>query len=337
MTSDDLGTMVSMWVCSTAALIFVATRIFLRLWSGQRFLKGDYWCMAAAVFITIRLVANHFLLLYGSTRTLTDDRRVELLQPGNEEEYLRTVTGSKIFLLTRTMLVCLLWCLKMAVLDILGRMISKLPYERLVVITLWITLASTFVASVLSVFLECRPFYLYYQVNPNPGNCVIGNLWLYVYEVSNIMTDALLMAIPIPLVLSVKLPKMQRLRILSLFSIGIFLIAVSIIRILEGRNSHSQRAQTLWASLEIICAAGVAVTPSIYALSRNRSENSSLVTTFSPPVGYGSHTMTSRIVKHNPKGDRPWYELSDQTSRKDITSKDGIVIETRVEVFNNRY
>ncbi|KAK9415035.1 hypothetical protein SUNI508_10640 [Seiridium unicorne] len=216
-------------------------------------------------------------------------------------------------------------------------MISKLPYEQLVVVTLWITLASTFIASVLSVFLECQPFYLYYQINPNAGDCVIGNLWLYVYEISNVITDALLMTIPIPLVLSVKLPKMQRLRILSLFSIGVFLVAVSIVRILEGRNSHSQRAQTLWASLEILCAAGVAVTPSIYALARNRSENSTIVATLPLDVGYGSHTMTSRIVKDDQQGDRPWYELSDQTSRKDITSRDGIPIETRVEVSNGKY
>ncbi|KAK6064187.1 glutathione-dependent formaldehyde-activating enzyme [Seiridium cupressi] len=103
---------------------------------------------------------------------------------------------------------------------------------------------------------------------------------------------------------------MQRLRILSLFSIGIFLIAVSIIRILEGRNSHSQGAQTLWASLEIICAAGVAVTPSIYALARNRSENSTIVATLPLPVGYGSHTMTSRIVKDDQQGDRPCPTLA---------------------------
>jgi hypothetical protein len=59
---------------------------------------------------------------------------------------------------------------------------------------------------------------------------------------------------------------------LSLFSIGVFLISISIVRIVIGRNSRKQRAHTIWASLEVLFAVIVAVTPIIYALIRNTNE-----------------------------------------------------------------
>lgn len=61
-----------------------------------------------------------------------------------------------------------------------------------------------------------------------------------------------------------------------LFSVGIFLVATSIIRIVQGKDSRVQRGHTLWASLEVLLAAVVAVTPTIYALAHGRHEDSSL-------------------------------------------------------------
>jgi hypothetical protein len=78
---------------------------------------------------------------------------------------------------------------------------------------------------------------------------VIGTVWIYTYEISNIITDASLMAVSFHLVLSVRIDVMQKLRILSLFGVGIFLVCISIIRIIQGRDSRTQSGHTLWASL----------------------------------------------------------------------------------------
>jgi hypothetical protein len=47
-------------------------------------------------------------------------------------------------------------------------------------------------------------------------------------------------------------------------------------RIVQGKNSRVQRGHTLWASLEILFAVIVAVTPTIYALAHGRHEDSTL-------------------------------------------------------------
>lgn len=162
---------------------------------------------------------------------------------------------------------------------------------------------------------------------------VIGNMWLFTYEISNIITDILLMAVPFSLILSVKIPAMQRLRILFLFSIGLFLIAVSIMRIIQGKGSRVQRAHTLWASLEILFAVIVAVTPTIYALARNHREDSSFAKSHISMKATG-RTFPGSVSAADDYSTRVWTELNDGASRGDNTSVEGILVESRYEISN---
>lgn len=223
----------------------------------------------------------------------------------------------------------------MAVLDLLGRLIMKMPYERKLLYVFWTVLAVTFVASIATVFVGCAPFRRHWQIFPDPGDCVVGNTWLFTYEICNIITDILLMAVPCSLIVSVKIATMQRLRILFLFSIGLFLIAISIMRIIQGKGSRAQRAHTLWASLEILFAVIVAVTPTIYALAYNRSENDTYAK---------SHmNMTNTVRTYTGGGEgteryatRVWTELNDAASKADNTSIEGILVETRYETTGTK-
>lgn len=205
-----------------------------------------------------------------------------------------------------------LWSLKMAVLDLLAKLIMKMPYERKVLYVFWTVIGATFIASLVSVFIGCKPFPLHWQIYPNPGSCVVGDPWLFTYEISNTVTDLLLMALPFSLIMSVTIEFWKRLRILFLFSIGVFLVAVSIIRITIGKGSRVQRAHTLWASLEILCAVIVAVTPTLYALLRNRHEDSSYGRS-----QFDLHTTTSR-TKRGSAGtnerfnERDWATIDNQ-------------------------
>lgn len=101
---------------------------------------------------------------------------------------------------------------------------------------------------------------------------VIGNVWLYTYEVCNILTDLMLMGYSVALILSVKIAMRQRLKMIFLFSIGIWLIFISVFCIALSQNARSSRNLVLWSSLEVFFAAVVAVTPTIYGLISNHAE-----------------------------------------------------------------
>ncbi|KAF2221823.1 hypothetical protein BDZ85DRAFT_133824 [Elsinoe ampelina] len=259
-------------ICLPLGIVLIFTRTALRLFRQQAITWGDYWCLAAAVFIFVRLITNVFLLRYGSTRTLDDEERSFIL-PGSQK-YYEITTGSKITLISRTMMNCLLWSLKMAILDVVFKLIRKLRFEKLVYWGFIVVLGATWVAAMLGTFLGCTPISLYWQIYPNPGRCAVGDSWLLSYEIGNMLTDFMLLAVPIHLILSAKISFRHRLRLIFVFSLGAFLIAISVVRMMQGFGSKVQVSRTMWASIEIFFAVSVAVSPTIYALVHSRGESS---------------------------------------------------------------
>jgi hypothetical protein len=219
----------------------------------------------------------------------------------------------------------------MAVLDLLSRLIIKMPFERKLLYAIWATLLMTFVASLATVFTGCTPFRSHWQINPDPGECTIGSVWIFTYEVCNIITDVLLMAVPFSLIMSAKISMMQRLRILTIFSIGAFLISISVVRIIRGRDSRSQAGHTLWASLEVLCASIVAVTPTIYSLARNTREGS---TSYGKSQDFhktaGARVVYPVMAEGGKYQARVWTELEQQ----DHNSATGILVKTSFRTDN---
>lgn len=310
MATIDPQSTVSMWFCLLFSVILIVVRLGLRRWRRQRFLRGDFWCICAAILIVARLVGNHLLVLYGSTRILSPERRLELRNPDNAAAAATVIMGSKIILATRALLTCVLWSLKMAVLDLLSRLIDKMPYQRKLLYSIWAAFGLTFAASIITVFISCQPFQRYWQIYPDPGKCVIGNMWLFTYEISNIVTDVMLLFLSFFLVSSARVPLMQHLRLFSLFGIGIFLIAISVVRIVQGKDSRVQRGHTLWASLEVLFAVVVAVTPTIYALARNRHEHG----TWNSSHGTYDVEEIKQLRKNSAVRGEQWVELRDEAS-----------------------
>ncbi|KAF4550305.1 Hypothetical protein D9617_18g034960 [Elsinoe fawcettii] len=282
---------IATYICLPLGIVLIFLRVALRVFRQQAITWGDYWCLAASVFIFVRLITNIFLLKYGSTRTLEDDERPSIL-PGSQK-YYEITTGSKITLISRTMMNCLLWSLKMAVLDMVTKLIRKLRFEKLIYWGFIGVLGATWLAAMLGTFLGCRPVSLYWQINPNPGKCAVGDDWLLAYEIGNMLTDFMLLAVPIPLLLSAKISLWHRLRLVFVFSLGGFLIAISVVRMMQGFGSKVQVSRTMWASIEIFFATFVAVSPAIYALIHSRGQTS----TNYPTRTNGGSTWVKGTVK----------------------------------------
>jgi hypothetical protein len=66
--ADDTPSWISLYVCLILSIVFIVLRLSLRRLRAQSLTSGDYWCITTVVFILARLVTNHFLLVYGSTR-----------------------------------------------------------------------------------------------------------------------------------------------------------------------------------------------------------------------------------------------------------------------------
>jgi len=79
----------------------------------------------------------------------------------------------------------------------------------------------------------------------------------------------MLILLPMPALFSIKRSLGERFRLASLFSIGFFLVAITVIRLpLNFANGSAQVNRTTWASVESFGAAFVANVPTLFTLRR---------------------------------------------------------------------
>ena len=98
----------------------------------------------------------------------------------------------------------------------------------------------------------------------------------------------------------------RKAQLCSLFSIGIFLVAVSVVRIIQGvPHARTQLSRTVWGSIETLFASIVAQVPIMYTLLRNTKQNSSYQPTEDTyRLASSSNQMMSRTrVRRSGKGD----------------------------------
>lgn len=77
----------------------------------------------------------------------------------------------------------------------------------------------------------------------------------------------MLLAVPIPLFFSLQTSWRRKLRLYALFTLGIFIIAITIIRLpINAINKDSQVSRTTWASTELFTATIVVNASTLYGL-----------------------------------------------------------------------
>lgn len=121
-------------------------------------------------------------------------------------------------------------------------------------------LVATFVAIVISDLAECRPFSHYWQVFPDPGGqCRQGYANLLTNGICNVLTDVLLVALPVPLIITSTMPLTRKIQLVLLFSMSLLVCVVTLYRIPNVIEAHgSQQRRSLLASIELLVATAVA-------------------------------------------------------------------------------
>ncbi|KAI1102452.1 hypothetical protein F4804DRAFT_313104 [Jackrogersella minutella] len=285
------------YACAALSIFILLSRIVISRWRHEPFDLSFYLVLLSMLVIVGRIVANNFYLQFGTANDILHNG----ITPSHDDEY-RLKIGSILVLIARVLLSAALWLQICLLLLFYSRITSGIVWAaRLTTIT-WVTVGATFVAVVLATFLECRPIDLYWQVDPDPGQCVRAYVQLLILGVSNVIIDVLVLVIAYPLICLRKRSLSQYISLYTLFALGTFCIVVTIIRVVLVFNENSsQTTRSLWASVQMFVSCFVANAPTIYGslrvARRQRSGHRSAAGYTNEPLSRPSHVERDSWMK----------------------------------------
>lgn len=283
---ENNPTLLFSWWCTMFAAAIIVTRLCGRKTRSNMLFREDWIMMLALIPLLIRMAFIHVVLLYGTNNVQTAGVRYTEL----DIEHRRI--GARLVLAARIFYAMFIWTCKLTISEFLKRITGRI-WRRSYELTLQgirIFLLVTFIAVVVATLCECQPFDHYWQVVPDPGpHCRQGYGNLLTMGVCDVVTDILLVAFPIPIILKSGQNWKRKFQLVSLFSLSIILIVVTALRMpkvihLRGRQQY----RTVWASAEILASAAVSNTVIIGSFLRDKGTKKNK---------YRSHSVSDSIER----------------------------------------
>lgn len=254
--SEAKPTLLVSWWITTFCTCIVLLRLAGRYIRVEKLFLEDQVCALALVPMYIRMACVHVVLLYG-----TNNAQLDNLDPASEEAKHRMM-GSRMVLASRIFYAATLWTLKLTTLEFLGRLAGasmKKAYLRQIIFLRY-ALGASFIAVIVSDLAECQPISKYWQVVPDPGpQCRQGFAQLLTTGISSSIIDMVLIAFPVPIVLSTKIATKRKVLLVLLFCFGFTTVAITLFRLPNIiSRSGDQVYRSMWASIELFAATIVA-------------------------------------------------------------------------------
>ncbi|THD00490.1 hypothetical protein EYZ11_000054 [Aspergillus tanneri] len=250
---DNNPTLLVSWWATAFSLAIIVTRVCGRYVRIERFFREDKVMMASIIPLLARMAFVHVILIWGTNNTKTEGL--------TSEEIRHRIIGSRLVLAGRIFYAIFIWTAKFTVCEFLKRVAGMIWRRSLRIFLQFIYyfLASTLIAVVIATLAECQPFDHYWQVEPDPGpQCRLGYANLITMGACDVITDLLLVAFPIPLIVMTNMPMKRKASLVILFALSLILVGITCYRVPSVIwHDGSQQYRSLLASLEILAATAV--------------------------------------------------------------------------------
>ncbi|KAL9089639.1 MAG: hypothetical protein Q9165_005671 [Trypethelium subeluteriae] len=263
---ENNPTLLFSWWTTMFSFVIILLRICGRYIRTERLFREDKIMALSIIPLMIRMAFVHVILLYGTNNVINTNL--------TEREIYHRSIGSRLVLASRIFYALFIWTAKFTVSEFLKRLTDTMwrkSYEtglRFIRIFLVIT----FLVTVIADLAECQPFDHYWQVVPDPGpHCRQGFAQLLTMGIADIITDVLLVAFPVPIILRSSMPLKRKLSLVLLFGLSFILIIITAYRMPAViRHQGRQQYRTVWASAEMLAATAVSNALVIGSFIRDR-------------------------------------------------------------------
>ncbi|CAE7001827.1 hypothetical protein PTTW11_01300 [Pyrenophora teres f. teres] len=255
------------WILYGIGMTLISLRAYAR-WrrvrSLSRFAVDDCIMITAVPLLYTGLVVCLNLIATGGGSNLFPPEQLSTFTQADIDDRIK---GSKIVVLSEQCMLNVIWCLKACMLFMYARILtgtSNMKWIKL--ITIWTI--SGWIAAEIAFFTACRPFKGYWAVPPPDPQCTTLVNYAIVQATFNLSSDLFIIAVPVPMILSLKLPLKQKIGLGALFSMGVFVIVAAILTKVYNLSNIYSTTYMLWYTREASVAVYVANLPGIWPLLR---------------------------------------------------------------------
>lgn len=227
--------------------VAVSLRLIARRIAHRRLDAGDI-CIICAWFITIGLIVTCILeALYGGFGW----HRKEVIAT------FGTDTIKDYHIITLPLEVFWTLSLSLSKISLLLLYIKVFPVSRLTLVCkiTCVCVALFAISGVLCTLLICQPIQYNWNLSLPGGHCGNQKAVFGFYGVMNLMTDVLVLTLPIPSLLKLKLPSYKKVALIATFSIGFLTCIASVIRL--GFLAIVDYADITYSSLPFVLMSAV--------------------------------------------------------------------------------
>ncbi|EOD52704.1 putative cfem domain-containing protein [Neofusicoccum parvum UCRNP2] len=269
----------------------VITRFSIRIWKRKPFQVEDFlvalaWASFLALTVSYIVITPPMYRLYAVTG-------------GEAAPYPEMMDDAnlliKVFFYNTMLLWATLWAVKFSLLALYRRLMTGL---RAYIVLWWILVvfcALTFIGAIISNLTSCSSL----CATPRDVKAQIASLY-YAFAV-DVLTDLLIMALPIRLIWNLQMPRAEKLGIGALFCSGFICITVAILRVVQigvkaNNSTPSSSWLALWAEVEAAIAVFIGCCPAFaafYRTKRNTSRGYSKPKDASNRSGPSAHSHSS--------------------------------------------
>ncbi|KAL2795558.1 hypothetical protein BJX66DRAFT_350540 [Aspergillus keveii] len=274
MARPDLGQLVSWYICTIVACIFLVARLAVRWQLLKRLYLDDLLVTLAALCLVGDLAIQHYMFDQGMSEmaNTTITEKINMMK--------MIIPGSALYVTS-------LWLIKASMVVFYKRLADRTKYQTIYNITLGV-LGATWLVLFFDIVFKCYPPNRQWRglTDPElmcPDKPATINYWLTI--LFNIFSDVFIICLPISQVARLKMPKKQKWGVISVFLLGGLVVITSIIRAVYSHRNE----QMITCTVSMIETA-IAIIASCLPVLRT--------------LFFGSHSRTGTYSK------RRGYELS---------------------------
>ncbi|CEJ55571.1 hypothetical protein PMG11_01822 [Penicillium brasilianum] len=213
---------------SIAVVIYVGRMISRTIAGGsvKRLFWDDYVMTATFIIYTTLLILIQISARYATNLMDPDDYAEVLSDP---QQVRDRIYGSKIVIGLEQCMLVSTWGVKTCMLILYWRITQNLR-SNLYIKILCVYVALGFVVIMITYYgVYCRPFSQYWAMPVQNMQCATYQYYSITQAVFNISSDAMMFAVPIPLLVKAQLKRRRKVLLLGVMSLGLFTIIAAIL------------------------------------------------------------------------------------------------------------